>query len=88
MSSLSPSNPTLLYVFPLTCARRSSADDVEQKSNDPADLQPSEGLRSTGSDAMAAHHARDPHVPSQEIRDNLPEPAVRIICLIFSQKRC
>ncbi|KAL1739511.1 hypothetical protein HDZ31DRAFT_49273 [Schizophyllum fasciatum] len=48
------------------------------KSNDPADLnppQPGGGLRHDG--GMEAHHARDPHVPAPEVRDNLPEPATR-----------
>ncbi|KAF8994040.1 hypothetical protein BDQ17DRAFT_1311813 [Cyathus striatus] len=45
------------------------------KTNDPADLQPSGGLRNQG--GMEAFHARDPYVPSKEIRDNLPEPLSR-----------
>ncbi|KAF8066724.1 hypothetical protein FPV67DRAFT_1449878 [Lyophyllum atratum] len=45
------------------------------KSNDPADLQRKEGLQS--SDPMAAHHAREPHVPSREIQSNLEQPLGR-----------
>ncbi|KAF9465903.1 hypothetical protein BDZ94DRAFT_1213775 [Collybia nuda] len=49
------------------------------KTNDPADLQrgnqPGGGLGT--SDPMAAHHARDPHVPSQQIMNNLEEPLSR-----------
>ncbi|PPQ76258.1 hypothetical protein CVT26_009847 [Gymnopilus dilepis] len=43
------------------------------KTNDPADLQPSGGLRSGG--PMEAFHARDPHVPNDEIKRNMPLPA-------------
>ena len=55
-----------------------------QKTNDPADLQPSGGLRSGG--PMEAFHARDPHVPNDEIKRNMPLPAVSLtsfetICL-------
>ncbi|KAF4610096.1 hypothetical protein D9613_010621 [Agrocybe pediades] len=45
------------------------------KSNDPADLQPSGGLRHGG--PMEAFHARDPYVPSEEIRNNMPAPRSR-----------
>ncbi|KAG5645668.1 hypothetical protein DXG03_005506 [Asterophora parasitica] len=48
------------------------------KTNDPADLQrqqPGGGLAT--SDPMAAHHARDPYVPSQEIQSNLEQPLGR-----------
>ncbi|KAF5366598.1 hypothetical protein D9758_008977 [Tetrapyrgos nigripes] len=41
------------------------------KTNDPADLQPSSGLRNN--DAMAAHHAHGPQIPNEQ----LPEPASR-----------
>ncbi|KAF8154578.1 hypothetical protein B0H34DRAFT_799346 [Crassisporium funariophilum] len=43
--------------------------------NDPADLQAPGGLKHNG--AMDAFHARDPHVPSDTIRNNLPEPLTR-----------
>lgn len=43
------------------------------KTNDPADLQPSNGGLKSG-DAMAVHHARDPYVPSDQIKNSLPEP--------------
>ncbi|KIJ98371.1 hypothetical protein K443DRAFT_680797 [Laccaria amethystina LaAM-08-1] len=46
------------------------------KTNDPADLQPpGGGLKSGG--VMAAHHARDPYIPSDQIKNNLPEPLSR-----------
>ncbi|TFK50455.1 hypothetical protein OE88DRAFT_1660868 [Heliocybe sulcata] len=48
------------------------------KSNNPGDLEPPQpggGLNSNPE--LGAFHARDPHVPSQEIRNNLPEPASR-----------
>ncbi|KAF8153250.1 hypothetical protein B0H34DRAFT_662461 [Crassisporium funariophilum] len=45
------------------------------KTNDPADLQPSGGLRQGG--AMDAFHARDPYVPSEQIRNNMPAPLSR-----------
>ncbi|KAF8904555.1 hypothetical protein CPB85DRAFT_1316973 [Mucidula mucida] len=43
------------------------------KSNDPSDLQPAPpggGLRSDH--VMGAHHARDPHIPSPQIMNNMP----------------
>ncbi|KAF9028883.1 hypothetical protein BDZ89DRAFT_986431 [Hymenopellis radicata] len=43
------------------------------KTNDPADLQPAPpggGLRSDP--VMGAHHARDPHIPSPQIMNNMP----------------
>ncbi|KIM43738.1 hypothetical protein M413DRAFT_443642 [Hebeloma cylindrosporum] len=44
------------------------------KTNDPADLQApgTSGLRHGG--PMDAFHARDPYVPNEQIRNNLPEP--------------
>jgi len=48
------------------------------KSNDPADLQykgPGGGLAT--SNPMAAHHARGPHVPNQEILSNIEQPLSR-----------
>jgi len=49
------------------------------KSNDPADLQqpsqPGGGLAT--SNPMAAHHARDPHIPSQQIQNNMEKPLSR-----------
>ncbi|KAJ3514055.1 hypothetical protein NLJ89_g2592 [Agrocybe chaxingu] len=47
------------------------------KTNDPADLQPpgSGGLRHGG--PMEAFHARDPYVPSEEIKNNMPAPLSR-----------
>ncbi|KAF8802358.1 hypothetical protein BYT27DRAFT_7196780 [Phlegmacium glaucopus] len=45
------------------------------KTNDPADLQPSGGLRQ--GNAMDAFYARGPHVPSEDILKNLPEPLSR-----------
>ncbi|RXW19536.1 hypothetical protein EST38_g6306 [Candolleomyces aberdarensis] len=43
------------------------------KTNDPADLQRDRhsGLQSGGTPTQA-FHARDPYVPSKQIRDNLP----------------
>ncbi|KAF8901168.1 hypothetical protein CPB84DRAFT_1824765 [Gymnopilus junonius] len=43
------------------------------KTNDPADLQHSDGLRHGGT--MEAFHARDPYVPSEEIKKNMPLPS-------------
>ncbi|KAG7095201.1 hypothetical protein E1B28_005977 [Marasmius oreades] len=31
----------------------------------------------TGNDPIAAHHAKGPHIPSKEIRDNLEKPLNR-----------
>jgi len=45
------------------------------KTNDPADLQRQEGLRSV--DPMAAHRAREPYVPSPELQKNIEEPKSR-----------
>ncbi|KAF9475751.1 hypothetical protein BDN70DRAFT_787947, partial [Pholiota conissans] len=45
------------------------------KTNDPADLQPSGGLRNAG--GMEAFHARDPYVPSEEIKKSMPAPLAR-----------
>ncbi|TFK37102.1 hypothetical protein BDQ12DRAFT_685799 [Crucibulum laeve] len=42
------------------------------KTNDPADLQPHGGLRNN--DTAGAFHARDPYVPPEHIRNNMPEP--------------
>jgi len=47
------------------------------KSNDPADLQRGQQGGLASSDQMAAHHARDPHVPSQDIQKNLEQPLSR-----------
>ncbi|KAH6890070.1 hypothetical protein BKA70DRAFT_1328955 [Coprinopsis sp. MPI-PUGE-AT-0042] len=44
------------------------------KSNNPSDLQPQSGL-SDG--PVQAFHARDPHVPSEEIRNNMPKASSR-----------
>ncbi|KAJ7176683.1 hypothetical protein C8R46DRAFT_1213270 [Mycena filopes] len=47
------------------------------KSNDPADLQPPQtgGLASNPNEQ--AFHARDPHVPSQQVMAGLEQPASR-----------
>ncbi|EPQ51218.1 hypothetical protein GLOTRDRAFT_49138 [Gloeophyllum trabeum ATCC 11539] len=48
------------------------------QTNDPRDLEPPQlggGLNSKPE--YQAFHARDPHVPSKEIRDNMPQPASR-----------
>ncbi|THU85125.1 hypothetical protein K435DRAFT_970834 [Dendrothele bispora CBS 962.96] len=48
------------------------------KSNDPADLQPSgpgSGLRNN--DAMAAHHAHGPQIPSTQTAAGLEQPLSR-----------
>ncbi|KDR79118.1 hypothetical protein GALMADRAFT_63328 [Galerina marginata CBS 339.88] len=45
------------------------------KTNDPADLDQPQGLRHGGQ--MDAFHARDPYVPSDDIKNNLPAPAGR-----------
>ncbi|KAI0653901.1 hypothetical protein C8Q70DRAFT_926877 [Cubamyces menziesii] len=42
------------------------------KTNDPRDLQPSLGGGLNTNPEIGAFHARDPYVPSQEIKDNLP----------------
>ncbi|KJA21768.1 hypothetical protein HYPSUDRAFT_110536, partial [Hypholoma sublateritium FD-334 SS-4] len=42
------------------------------KTNDPADLQPSGGLRNNG--AMDAFNTPGPFIPSEQIKNNLPEP--------------
>ncbi|RDB26621.1 hypothetical protein Hypma_005544 [Hypsizygus marmoreus] len=48
------------------------------KTNDPADLQPKQpGGGLATSDSMAAHHARDPYIPSPEIVNKLEEPLSR-----------
>ncbi|KAF5381587.1 hypothetical protein D9615_005417 [Tricholomella constricta] len=47
------------------------------KTNDPADLQSGSGGGLATSNPMAIHHARDPHVPSQEIQRNLEQPLGR-----------
>ncbi|KAG2014177.1 hypothetical protein CC2G_011020 [Coprinopsis cinerea AmutBmut pab1-1] len=58
------------------------------KSNDPADLQPKQpqlgGRRGDAPEGaiacdapVNAFHARDPYVPSQEIRDNMPPASSR-----------
>ncbi|KAF8234550.1 hypothetical protein L208DRAFT_1393968 [Tricholoma matsutake] len=47
------------------------------KSNDPADLRHVQQGGLATSNQMAAHHARDPHVPTQEIQNNLEQPLSR-----------
>ncbi|KAF9525219.1 hypothetical protein CPB83DRAFT_560356 [Crepidotus variabilis] len=42
------------------------------KSNDPADLQPHGGLRQGAGGAAEAFHARDPYIPSDEVKQNIP----------------
>ncbi|KAJ7768267.1 hypothetical protein B0H16DRAFT_1519196 [Mycena metata] len=48
------------------------------KTNDPADLQPPQtgGLASNPNEQ--AFHARDPHVPSQQVMAGLEQPAVGV----------
>jgi hypothetical protein len=46
-------------------------------SNDPADLQRGQQGGLATSNQMAGHHARDPHVPSQQIQNNLEQPLSR-----------
>jgi hypothetical protein len=51
-----------------------------QKSNDPADLDPTPpggGLRSDP--VMGAHKAKGPFIPSQEMANNLEQPLVSMI---------
>ncbi|KAH8823432.1 hypothetical protein DL96DRAFT_1617537 [Flagelloscypha sp. PMI_526] len=48
------------------------------KTNDPADLQPRQGLRSGGGLADA-FNARPPHIPNEQVLDNLPPPSVSFI---------
>ena len=55
---------------------------IEQKTNDPADLEPPQpggGLNSKPE--YQAFHARGPHVPSPQVANNLPPPKV---CLLHS----
>ncbi|KAF5329999.1 hypothetical protein D9611_010417 [Ephemerocybe angulata] len=47
------------------------------KSNDPADLQRGSDKMKSSNAPMEAFHARDPHIPSEQIRNNLPEPLSR-----------
>ncbi|KDQ52198.1 hypothetical protein JAAARDRAFT_101893, partial [Jaapia argillacea MUCL 33604] len=49
------------------------------KTNNPADLvePPQTGGGLNTNPEIGAFHARDPYVPSKEIRDSLPEPATR-----------
>jgi hypothetical protein len=49
---------------------------MQQTSNDPADLQRGQQGGLATSNQMAGHHARDPHVPSQQIQNNLEQPLV------------
>lgn len=46
-----------------------------QRSNNPADLVDS-GAGLTGNPAVLAHHAREPHVPSQDVLNKLDAPLV------------
>jgi len=50
----------------------------QQKSNDPTDLHREQQTGLATSNQMAAHHARDPHVPSKDIQNNLEQP---LVCL-------
>ncbi|KAH9849328.1 hypothetical protein C2E23DRAFT_888282 [Lenzites betulinus] len=47
------------------------------KTNDPRDLQPVLGGGLNTNPELGAFHARDPHVPSQEILQKLPPPQSR-----------
>jgi len=48
------------------------------KSNNPADAEsPQLGAGLNSSPEMQAHHARDPYIPSKEIKDNLEQPLSR-----------
>jgi hypothetical protein len=48
------------------------------KSNNPAELEsPQLGAGLNSNAEMQAHHARDPHIPSQQIMNSLEQPATR-----------
>jgi hypothetical protein len=48
-----------------------------KKSNDPRDVEgPQIGGGLNSNPEYQAHHARDPHVPSQDIANNLEQPLV------------
>ena len=64
-------NPILLLVLILTDPHQ-RADYVYQKTNDPADLQSSKGLRG----AMDAFNTPGPFVPNEEMLENFPQPLV------------
>jgi hypothetical protein len=50
---------------------------VLQKSNNPAEVEgPQVGGGLNSNPEMQAHHARGPHVPSQEIKNSLEQPLV------------
>jgi hypothetical protein len=61
-------------------------DDVVsglQKTNDPADLNPPQPGGGLNSDpTMQAHHARDPHIPSQKIMNSLEQPLVSFFVVL------
>lgn len=70
---------TPLYAVSFAFSRNRLADYLVQKSNEPADLvggpRPGAGLNSKPE--FHAYHARDPHVPSQEVVSSLEAPKVR-----------
>ncbi|KIM54919.1 hypothetical protein SCLCIDRAFT_30728 [Scleroderma citrinum Foug A] len=47
------------------------------KTNNPADLDPTQWSGLADNPAVRAHHARDPYVPAQELVNNLGAPLSR-----------
>lgn len=56
---------------------------MSQKSNNPADLiDAGKGL--ADNPAVMAHHARGPHIPSQEVLNKLDAPLVSVVLEIMT----
>ncbi|KAJ6551374.1 hypothetical protein B0H19DRAFT_1157395 [Mycena capillaripes] len=54
-----------------------------QQTNDPADLMPEQTGGLASNPNAGAFHARDPHVPSQQVMAGLEQPAVRPLPCIY-----